>query len=213
MISSLSRIYAFLKPAGCVKVDLEHGLVDTDCPMSLGHGSGANWREYFLFERVSDDTTEWYPGCFDDEPVDPGMMSTDEDDQMNTPDPIRFVYEKKRIGPQQSIYVMADVKFLARILWYRSSKKIMDGQLHGDVSLPDVTLKATEQVFSIEYLLKNVFPQHGMPMGTAFDRTLATRPRHNEHGSRQTSRDSGVQQRNDEGNVGEDCRLWLAEAG
>ena len=110
-MSLLSRIYTFLNPAVCGKV-LDPESADSDSLMS---NAGANWSEYYCFGRITDDGQEWYKGSFAINPPDPGMLTSDENDQLNKPEPIRFAYENKRIGPQRSINVVADVRFLARI--------------------------------------------------------------------------------------------------
>ena len=153
LLSLLSRILAFLKPAGCEKV-FDPESTDTDSLMS---SSGANWKEYYLFGQVTDDNQEWYKGSFDVNPLDPGTLASDENDQIHSPEPIRFAYEIKRIGPQKSIGVVADLKFLARILWYQSSRKIMENVIHGDVDLPADQQGAYLQAFSIKHLLSAVF--------------------------------------------------------
>ena len=140
LMSLLSRIYTFLNPAVCGKV-LDPELADSDSLMS---NAGANWSEYYCFGRITDDGQEWYKGSFAINPPDPGMLTSDENDQLNKPEPIRFAYENKRIGPQRSINVVADVRFLARILWYQSSRKILEGALNGDA------LKAETQMLSTE---------------------------------------------------------------
>ena len=149
----LSRINTFLRPAVCGKV-FDPDSTDTDSLMS---SVGANWSEYYCFDKITTDNQEWYQGAFSGEPVDPGLLSTDENDKLVKPDPIRFAYEVKRIGPQRSIYVMADTRFLARILWYQASKKVLEGALNGDVCLPAEKQGSMQKVFSIKYLLNTVF--------------------------------------------------------